>query len=342
MAPEQAGGKAAAGPASDIYALGAILYELLAGRPPFQAATPLDTIMQVLELEPVRPRAYNRQVDPSLEAICLKCLEKSPRDRYASAEDLAEDLRAYLQGAPVLADGSASVRVLRLLLRESRHAEVLTHWGRVWLWHAAQVFLLFLATNVLLWSDVARAWPYVALWGVGLASLGVPIWHYRFRSGLRLTPVERQLGQVWGLFALAAVLTGAINHLMGDGGVEAVTAGGPGVWLRLRVHGGDPGRIVLRDGPGLRRAGAGDGARAAGRAGRFRRGVRHRSLPARVAVRAPGEGVAGDARTRPIDPVTAALARRWAGHAGDDDQGPATWPRPASRVCGDRRVMTDV
>jgi hypothetical protein len=83
------------------------------------------------------------------------------------------------------------------------------------MWHAAQIFLLFLVTNVLLWTGVGRAWPYVALWGAGLTSLLVPIWHYRFRGGLRLTPVERQLGQVWGLFAIAALLTGAINHLMG-------------------------------------------------------------------------------------------------------------------------------
>jgi hypothetical protein len=216
MAPEQAGGRAReVGPPADVYALGAILYELLAGRPPFQAATALDTILQVLEFSPERPRSYNHQVDPSLEAICLKCLEKEPRDRYASAENLAEDLRAYLQGAPVLADGSARLRVLRLLMRESRHAEVLARWGRVWLWHAAQIFLLFLVTNVLVWADVVRPWPYVALWGAGLASLLVPVWHYRFRGGTQLTPVERQLGQVWGLFAVTAVLTGVINHLMG-------------------------------------------------------------------------------------------------------------------------------
>ncbi len=103
MAPEQAEGKKGVGPAADIYALGAILYECLVGRPPFKAATSLDTILQVLSEQPVRPRALNGRVPLALEAICLRCLEKNPADRYASAADLAEDLRRFLAGEPVKA-----------------------------------------------------------------------------------------------------------------------------------------------------------------------------------------------------------------------------------------------
>jgi tRNA A-37 threonylcarbamoyl transferase component Bud32 len=104
MAPEQAGGKSREiGPTVDVYALGAILYELLTGRPPFQATTPLDTMLQVIREEVVPPRQLNRKVDPDLETVCLKCLEKDRRNRYVSAAALAEDLRRFQEGEPTLA-----------------------------------------------------------------------------------------------------------------------------------------------------------------------------------------------------------------------------------------------
>jgi WD40 repeat protein/Tfp pilus assembly protein PilF len=116
MAPEQAGGKSKElRPSCDIYALGAILYECLTGRPPFRAATPLDTIMQVVSEEPVPPAQLNAGVPRDLETICLRCLEKEPQRRYASAHELALDLTRFLDGMPV-------------------QARAVTSWERCWKW----------------------------------------------------------------------------------------------------------------------------------------------------------------------------------------------------------------
>jgi serine/threonine protein kinase/tetratricopeptide (TPR) repeat protein len=104
MAPEQAGGRSKeTGPLADVYALGAMLYEFVTGRPPFNAPRPLDTVMQVLHNEPVPPSRFQPKVARDLETICLKCLQKNPARRYASAEDLADDVRRFLDGKAIRA-----------------------------------------------------------------------------------------------------------------------------------------------------------------------------------------------------------------------------------------------
>jgi serine/threonine-protein kinase len=215
MAPEQAAGpRGKLSAASDVYSLGAILYQMLTGRPPFQAPSPLDTVLMVLEQDPVPPRLLNRQVDPELEWIVLKCLQKPAEFRYLTADALADDLAAYLADEPTAARKTSMREFVSRILRETHHAVVLKNWGVLWMWHALVLLVLCVTTNVLQWRGVTSPGPYLLLWIVGLGLWATTFWAVRRRAG-PITFVERQIAHVWAGSVISCTLLFVVEMLLG-------------------------------------------------------------------------------------------------------------------------------
>lgn len=215
MPPEQAArtrGKLS--PASDVYSLGAILYFMLTGRPPFAAASLVDTLMLVLEQEPVAPRMLNPKVDRDLEIICLKCLQKPADLRYGSAAALAMDLRSYLAGESISAGPRSLFGFISRMLRPTHHEAVLENWGLLWIWHSLMILALCGFSNVMKWIDVTAEWTYPAFWTAGLITWAFFFWEMRKRGG-PISFVERQIAHVWAAAVLAAIFMFLIEMIMG-------------------------------------------------------------------------------------------------------------------------------
>ncbi len=197
MAPEQAAGRRGqVGITSDVYSLGAILYHMLTGRPPFQAATPVDTVLLVLEQDPIPPRALNLRVDRDLEMVTMRCLQKPQDLRYNSAEEMADDLLRFLNNEAVSAREGRFLKVVTNIFRETHHAGILENWGLLWIWHSLVLLIACVGTNVMFWAGVNSRLIFSLIWSIGFGAWGIVFWLYRRRLG-PVTFIERQIAHVW-------------------------------------------------------------------------------------------------------------------------------------------------
>lgn len=225
MSPEQATGHGGQiGPGSDVYSLGAVLYELLTGQPPFREENPLDTLVQVLDVEPTLPRQLNPRIPRALELICLKCLAKSADDRYQTALELAKDLERFLKGEEIVAQAP-------------------NVWQRLWAWARREPALAsrlaalgtFYAVTVANYASGRVVFDFwekitvlVLIWALSSAVCQQLLKTSRWSIPARF---------LWGTLD-SAILLGVL--LVADGVVSPLIVGypllivGSGLWFRVR------------------------------------------------------------------------------------------------------------
>ena len=211
MSPEQACCRTDCGFPADIYALGAILYALLTGRPPHTGQSAAEVLRSVLQDEPPTPRSLRREVSPDLETVCLQALRYDPSERYPTADALADDLDRFLAGDSPTAISSGLIDRVAREIRRDQHQTYFEAWGRTLTMIGGIIFIAHGLIYALSWSELP---PLVGYFGPRLVMLGAIVATiYRARSGSMLprSVAERPVWSIW-LGYLATL--GTVNLLL--------------------------------------------------------------------------------------------------------------------------------
>jgi len=213
MSPEQAAGnRNLSSTETDVYALGAVLYFMATGQPPFTGRTVVEVLMRVLEQEPPNARSINPELSTGMEQVIARCMQKSREHRYASASLLAKELDA-VEHEKALSHARLA-HVVGRVMRETHHASVLENWGIIWIWNSCVILFAGITThlNYAVGFDNQRA--YLVTWGAKFILWGVVFWLLRRRMG-PVTFVERQLAHVWIACFTFVVVVSAMEPFLG-------------------------------------------------------------------------------------------------------------------------------
>ena len=224
-------------PWTDIYGLGAVLYETLTGRPPFKAETPLDTLMQVIDSDPVPPRLLNPKIDNDLETICLKCLDKVAARRYATAEELADDLQRYLSGDSISA---RSLNMISYLSRMLDRAQPARHRlsdavGSMVLIFAAIVFVEHVVVFSLSITGMPT-WTQNLSRGCQFLAMAAAFWRNRGHRLLPTSAAERELWTIWLGYLGALIVNFVVLRLLEWQGMLGPGPDSPRGWSNLILY----------------------------------------------------------------------------------------------------------